>query len=590
MRRLKSYFPIVQWASTYQRAQFSSDATAALIVTIMLIPQSMAYALLAGLPPHIGLYASILPLIGYMIFGTSNALAVGPVAVVSLMTAASVGTIAETGTAGYLAAAIMLALLSGGILLVMGLLRLGFLSDFLSHPVVSGFITASGILIAFSQMRHILGVEAGGYSLLEIINSLLTALPDTNWVAVGFGVPALGFLFWVRGSMKAALQRLGLSATMAGNLAKAGPLLAVFISVVCVHVLQLDQALPLVGAIPNQLPALAVPAFNLDLMQSLLLPALLISAIGFVESVSVARTLAARDNQYIDPNQELIGLGSANVLSSLSGGYPVTGGLARSVVNLDAGAVTPAAGGLTAIGIALATVFFTPYLYFLPKAILAATIIVAVLSLVDFSVLKSSWVYSKSDFAAAMLTILVTLFAGVELGVSTGAAASIALYLITTSQPHIAEIGLVPDTQHFRNVVRHKVITSPSILSLRVDENLFFANALHIEKHITSQLDGRPELRHVVLNCSSVSLIDSSALEVLEVLNTQLMARAIQFHLVELKGPVEDRLRRQDFIEHLSGTLFLHQYQAVSTLDPKTYPPLSLSRSELVEAIDGSHI
>ena len=590
MRGLKSYFPIIQWAYTYHRAQFSSDATAALIVTIMLIPQSMAYALLAGLPPHIGLYASILPLLGYMIFGTSNALAVGPVAVVSLMTAASIGTIAETGTAGYLAAAIMLALLSGGILLLMGLFRLGFLSDFLSHPVVSGFITASGILIAFSQMRHILGVEAGGYSLLEIISSLVTTLPDTNWVAVSFGVSALVFLFWVRSFMKAALQRLGLSATMAGNLAKAGPLLAVFVSVVCVHMLQLDHALPLVGAIPNQLPALGVPAFNLDLMQSLLLPALLISAIGFVESVSVARTLAARRNEYIDPNQELIGLGSANVLSSLSGGYPVTGGLARSVVNLDAGAVTPAAGGLTALGIALATVFFTPYLYFLPKAILAATIIVAVLSLVDFSVLKSSWIYSKSDFAAAMLTILVTLFAGVELGVSTGAAASIALYLITTSQPHIAEIGLVPDTQHFRNVLRHKVIVSPSILSLRVDENLFFANALHIEKHITGQLAGRPELRHVVLNCSSVSLIDSSALEVLEALNAQLKTRDIQFHLVELKGPVEDRLRRQDFIGQLSGDLFLHQYQAVSTLDPKTYPPLSLSRSELVEAMDGSHI
>ena len=590
MRGLKSYFPIIQWAYTYQRAQFSSDATAALIVTIMLIPQSLAYALLAGLPPHIGLYASILPLLGYMIFGTSNALAVGPVAVVSLMTAASIGTIAETGTAGYLAAAIMLALLSGGILLLMGLFRLGFLSDFLSHPVVSGFITASGILIAFSQMRHILGVEAGGYSLLEIIGSLLTALPDTNWVAVSFGVSALVFLFWVRSFMKAALQRLGLSATMAGNLAKAGPLLAVFVSVVCVHMLQLDHALPLVGAIPNQLPALGVPAFNLDLIQSLLLPALLISAIGFVESVSVARTLAARRNEYIDPNQELIGLGSANVLSSLSGGYPVTGGLARSVVNLDAGAVTPAAGGLTALGIALATVFFTPYLYFLPKAILAATIIVAVLSLVDFSVLKSSWIYSKSDFSAAMLTILVTLFAGVELGVSSGAAASIALYLITTSQPHIAEIGLVPDTQHFRNVLRHKVIVSPSILSLRVDENLFFANALHIEKHITGQLAGRPELRHVVLNCSSVSLIDRSALEVLEALNAQLKTRDIQFHLVELKGPVEDRLRRQDFIGQLSGDLFLHQYQAVSTLDPKTYPPLSLSRSELVEAMDGSHI
>lgn len=584
------YFPILDWGRHYDRTNFSDDAMAAIIVTIMLIPQSLAYAMLAGLPPHIGLYASILPLIGYMVFGTSRALAVGPVAVVSLMTAAAIGQLAAAGTPDYLSAAITLALLSGLILMLMGLLRLGFLADFLSHPVISGFITASGIIIAVSQLKHILGVSASGHALIDILQSLYIQAVNVNYMALAFGTPAIAFLFWSRSHLKPSLEKLGLAVGAASNLAKAGPLLTIFASIGAVHFFNLQDSVPIVGAIPNSLPTLAVPQIDMELVQALLLPALMISIIGFVESVSVARTLAARKNQNIVPNQELLGLGSSNVLSALSGGYPVTGGFARSVVNFDAGAATPAAGGLTAIGIALATIYFTPFLYFLPKAILAATIIVAVLALIDLETLKQSWVYSRSDFAAAASTIVVTLLAGVELGVATGALASIILYLLKSSQPHIAEIGQVPQTQHFRNVLRHSVITSKRLLSLRVDENLFFANAVHLQRFIEERLGERETLEHVVLNCVSVSQIDGSALEVLEMINTKLSQAGVGFHLCELKGPVEDRLSRNDFLAHLNGEVFLHHYEAVSALDDSVYPTLQVTQIGTEDVDAGSHI
>lgn len=582
--------PILGWASNYNTKTFGQDAMAAVIVTIMLIPQSLAYALLAGLPPHVGLYASILPLLGYMLFGSSHALAVGPVAVISLMTASAVGHLAESGTAGYLAAAIMLAFLSGGILLLMGLLRLGFFADFLSHPVISGFITASGILIAVSQLKHILGIEASGNSLLAITQSLYAGIPGINITALAFGLPALLFLFWSRSGLKQLLQQTGLTESLSGNLAKAGPLIAIFTAIGAVHFFGLQEALPLVGKIPNNLPALTMPVFDMALINALFVPALMISIIGFVESVSVARTLAARKELSIDPNQELLGLGSSNVMSALSGGYPVTGGFARSVVNYDAGAATPAAGGFTAIGIALATVYFTPLLFFLPKSILAATIIVAVMALVDVQTLKHSWDYSKSDFAATALTIIVTLAAGVELGVAAGAIASVLLYLLKSSQPHIAEIGQMSGTQHFRNVLRHKVKTSPRILSLRIDENLFFANAAHLQHFIEERVQARKNLHHVVLNCMSVSQIDGSALDVLRILNKKLADADIGFHFSELKGPVEDRLKRNAFTTELNGQTFLHHYEAVSTLDPDTYPPLQLVQRTVEEVDDGSHI
>ncbi|WP_108854895.1 SulP family inorganic anion transporter [Albidovulum aquaemixtae] len=563
MQRFARYLPVLDWGRTYSREALSNDLIAAVIVTIMLIPQSLAYALLAGLPPEAGIYASIVPIILYAIFGTSRALAVGPVAVVSLMTAVAVGQVAEQGTMGYAAAALTLALLSGAILALMGVFRLGFLANFLSHPVIAGFITASGVLIAASQLKHILGVDAEGHTLVEIVLSLGRHLGDIDPATLAIGVAATAFLFWVRKGLKPLLRKLGLSPRLADVATKAGPVAAVAVTTLAVWGLGLaDRGLAIVGEVPQSLPPLTMPALTTDLLGALFVPALLISIIGFVESISVAQTLAAKKRQRIDPNQELIGLGAANLGAAFTGGYPVTGGFARSVVNFDAGAETPAAGAYTAIGLAIAAVALTPLVYYLPRATLAATIIVAVLSLVDFSILKKTWAYSKADFFAVSATILLTLGLGVEVGVSAGVLLSIALHLYKTSRPHVAEVGLVPGTQHFRNIHRHRVETDERLLTLRVDESLYFVNARFLEEMILNRVAGNEALRHIVLMCSAVNEIDYSALERLEGINRRLGELGIGFHLSEVKGPVMDRLKTTHFLDELNGQVFLSQYDA----------------------------
>ncbi|EPJ50049.1 MAG: sulfate transporter permease [Osedax symbiont Rs2] len=559
----KHYFPILEWRKTYDRTAFSSDLVAALIVTIMLIPQSLAYALLAGLPAEVGLYASILPLLAYTLFGTSRALSVGPVAVVSLMTAAAIGSLGLASTEQYIAAAVALAFISGLMLILMGIFRLGLLANFLSHPVISGFITAAGIIIAASQLKHIFGVQAEGHNIVEIFTALIQRWDVIHYPTLGLGAFAITMLFWLRKSFKALLLRLNVGQTLAEIMAKTGPVLVIIITVTVTWAAQLVPAgVSVVGDIPRGLPALALPEFSMQLWQQLLGSALLISIIGFVESVSVAQTLAAKKRQRISPNQELIGLGAANIASSVSGGFPVTGGFSRSVVNFDAGAKTPAAGAYTAVGIALATMFLTPLIYFLPKATLAATIIVAVLSLVDLGALKRTWKYSRSDFSAMLVTILLTLLYGVELGIIFGVSLSVLLYLYRTSMPHSAEVGLVAGTEHFRNIDRHKVQTDDKILTLRIDESLYFINARYLQDRVYDLIAKNPQIEHFVLMCPAVNFIDASALESLEAINALLKDSAVKFHLSEVKGPVMDRLQRSHFIEQLSGEVFLSQYDA----------------------------
>jgi SulP family sulfate permease len=560
---LRRHLPILDWGATYDRDTFAADALAAVIVTIMLIPQSLAYALLAGLPAEMGLYASILPLVGYAIFGTSRALAVGPVAVVSLMTAAAIGNLGLTDPATVALAAITLAFLSGAFLMAMGFLRLGFIANFLSHPVIAGFITASGIIIAASQLRHILGIPAHGHTLPEVLGSLWQNLGQTNPWAVAIGVSATAFLFWVRKGLKPLLLKAGLAPRLADVLTKAGPVAAVVVTILVAWALGLaERGLDIVGSVPQGIPPLTAPSLDPALVGALIVPAILISIIGFVESVSVAQTLAAKKRQRIVPDQELIGLGASNVAASVTGGYPVTGGFARSVVNFDAGAETPAAGAFTAIGILLAALLLTPLLYFLPKATLAATIIVAVLSLVDFSILRTAWGYSKPDFLAVATTILVTLILGVEAGVSAGVGLSILLHLYKTSRPHVAEVGLVPGTQHFRNVLRHRVETEPGLVTLRVDESLYFANARFLEDYVTDRVVGDERVRDVVLMFSAVNEVDFSALESLEAINHRLKDLGVRLHMSEVKGPVMDRLKRSHFLEDMTGEVFLSQYDA----------------------------
>ena len=561
------YLPILTWGKTYNKSALTNDMVAALIVTIMLIPQSLAYALLAGLPPEAGLYASIAPILFYAIFGTSRALAVGPVAVVSLMTAAALGKIVDQGTAGYAVAALSLAFLSGSILLAMGVFRLGFVTNFLSHPVIAGFITASGVLIATNQLKHILGIKGEGENLIDMVHGLITHISEVNFITLTIGVLATAFLFWVRKGLKPFLRKMGVVGTLADVLTKAGPVAGVVVTTLAVWLFGLaDKGVAIVGAVPQSLPPLTMPSFSPELLKQLLLPAFLISIIGFVQSISVAQTLAAKKRQRIDPDQELIGLGTANLGAAFTGGFPVTGGFSRSVVNFDAGAETPAAGAYTAVGLAIAAVALTPLIYFLPKATLAATIIVAVLSLVDFSILKRSWAYSKADFAAVLATIVLTLAMGVEIGVSAGVGLSILLHLYKSSKPHIAEVGLVPGTEHFRNILRHKVETTPSVVNLRIDESLYFANARFLEDRIYDRVARDKGVRHVVLQCCAINEIDLSALESLETINSRLSEMDVKLHLSEVKGPVMDVLKRAHFLSELTGKVYLSQFEAANAL------------------------
>ncbi|MBT8458582.1 MAG: sulfate permease [Boseongicola sp.] len=561
------YFPILIWAPSYDRETFSADMIAAIIVAIMLIPQSLAYALLAGLPPEVGLYASIAPLVIYAVFGTSMTLAVGPVAVASLMTASAIGELTARGTPEYLGAAIVLALVSGLILIAMGLARLGFLANFLSHPVISGFITASALIIAVGQLKHILGFDIEGHNLVEQMSSLVAGLSATNFATLAIGGTAAGFLFWARRAFAPLLVCAGLSKTLAASLSKAAPVLAVIATTLLVYLLDLRTAnVSIVGQIPRGLPSPTFPEFDAELWGTLFLPALMIGVVGYVETISVAQTLASKRRERIDPDQELVALGASNIGAAVSGGFPVTGGFSRSVVNFDAGARTPAAGAFTAVGIALATVFLTPLLYFLPKATLAATIIVAVLSLIDLETMKRTWTYSKADFAAMLGTILGTLVFGVEIGIAIGVLSSLALHLKRTSQPHFAIVGKVPNTEHYRNVKRHAVETTPGVLSIRIDESLYFPNARFLEDTINDAVSLDPSIREVVLMCSAVNFIDASALESLGQIDHRLRDAGLRLHLSEVKGPVLDRLQRSDFLENLSGKVFLSQYEADRTL------------------------
>lgn len=560
---LKRYLPILSWLPYYHKRLLGADLLAGVIVTVMVIPQSLAYALLAGLPAVVGLYASILPQLVYTLFGTSRTLAVGPVAIIALMTGAALSSVATPGSDAYLEAALVLSMLSGVMLVAMGLLKMGFFSNFLSHPVISGFLTASGILIAVSQLGSLLGIESSGFTLVERLMTLIPNLDALNLPTCLLGTGTLVFLVWLRRHGKSALRHLGLPNSVADLVAKAGPVIAVVATTLATWYWGLaDQGVNVVGDVPGGLPAFSLPWADASLWKALFIPALLISLVGFVESVSMGQMLAAKRRQRISPNQELIGLGATNLAAAVTHGMPVTGGLSRTVINFDAGAQTPAAGAFAALGIALVTMAFTGWLYYLPIATLAATITVSILTLVDIPMLRQTWRYSRSDFSAMALTILLTLVEGIEAGILGGVTLSIALYLYRTSRPHSALVGRVPGTEHFRNISRHDVETVSRVALLRIDESLYFANARYLEDTLYNLVASRPELEHVVLICSAVNLIDASALESLDAINARLKDSSVKLHLAEVKGPVMDQLKKSDFLEALTGRVFLSTYAA----------------------------
>lgn len=560
--KLSAWFGCSSWLPQYNREWLASDLVAAVVVTIMLIPQSLAYALLAGLPAQVGLYASMAPLLAYAVFGSSRAMAVGPVAVASLMSAAAAGQFAQGNMELFYQASVVLAFIGGGVLIALGLLRAGFVANLLSHPVVGGFVSASALLIAVGQLGSVLGVSAKGETFFQTVMALLKNFAQFDVATALIGALALLWLWAARKWGKNVLKGFGLKGLTLEIVFRAAPVLAIVMSIVAVSLLQLSSVRT-VGAIPTDLPGLFFPSLEFSRWADLFVPAVLIALVGFVETVSVEHALAAKRKQRIDPNQELLGLGAANIASGVFGGYSVTGGFSRSVVNFDAGAQTPMAGVFTAGGILLATLFLTPLLTNLPHATLAATIIIAVLGLIDRHLPGMLWRYSKRDFLAYLLTVIVVLVAGVEAGIIAGVVFSILALLAAISKPHMAVVGQVPGTEHFRNEKRHKVTMVDGVVSVRVDESLYFPNARWLEDALLEVATQKPDTKAMVLQCNAINHIDASALESLEKIDENLQAMGITLYLSEVKGPVQDQLLNSHWYATIQNRIGLTHLETV---------------------------
>ncbi len=555
------------WVRGYRREDFTGDLLAGLIVTMLVVPQGLAFAAIAGLPAHYGLYASLLPLIAYALFGTSMVISVGPVAVISLMTAAALAPVAVAGSPEYIAAAALLALLSGAMLFLFGLLRLGMLAQFLSHPVISGFIAGSALLIIVGQLRPLLGIEVNGHNAIELLGGILSSLDETDALSAALGGAILVLLIAARFGLAPLLTRTGLPERVAELLTRLAPMAAVIFGALLVALLGWEDRLNVIGELPGGLPVLGLPDAGLSLIGQLWLPALVIGLVGFVESVGIARAYAVRDGRRIDPDAELRGLGAANLASGFSGAFPVTGALSRTALNADAGARTPFAGVVSAALIGLILLAGAGLFRTLPETVLAATIIVIAVGLIDPGSFRVTWRYDRAEAFAYLFTAAGVLLFGVEIGIAIGIALSLATLIWRASRPHIAVLGRIGQSQHFRNIERHEVETSPRLLMLRVDENLFFGNAEAVEDRIGEELDDRPDVRHLVLVMSSVSYVDETAVEMLERLNRRLRDRGIALHLAEVKGPVLDTLGGADrLISDLGGTVHLSTWDAYHRL------------------------
>jgi SulP family sulfate permease len=560
------------WIRSYSSATAVADLSAAVVVVVMLVPQSLAYAQLAGMPLEAGLYASILPLMAYALFGTSSTLAVGPVAVASLMTAGTVSAIAAPGSAEYAALAMALAVMSGLMLFVAGVCRMGVVANLMSHPVVAGFMSGAALLIVLGQVKPLLGMRGSGETAFALASSMYAHLDTIHGVTAAIGVSSLILIWAARLWLARGLRTVGIPAHRAAIIDKFAPVVVISIAtaIVAAGNLHVLHGVAVVGEIPAGIPHLGFALPSLDQLQMLIVPALVISLIGFVESVSVGQALGARRGERVDPNAELRGLGAANIASGWSGGFPVTGGLSRSIVNFSAGARTPFAGVFSAMFMLGVVAQLTSLFHSLPPAALAATIIVPVSSLIDVQILRRTWRYARADAWAYLGTALGVLGLGVEAGIVIGVAVSLATILWEASRPHIAELGRVPGTSNYRNVKRAKVETVPHIVAIRVDQDLFFANVRAVEQAIDDAVAARAGTRHLILDMSAVNRVDFTGLERLVEINHRLQGNGVVLHLAEVKGPVLDRLERSTFLGELSGKVFRFTHDAFTTLTPTT--------------------
>jgi len=555
------------WLRGYNGGLFTDDLVAAIIVTILLVPQSLAYALLAGLPPQVGIYVSIFPLLAYAAFGSSRYLNVGPTAVISLMTAAAIATLPE-GTRLISAAA--LAVMTGAILLIAGLLKAGFVMNFVSRPVVSAYITGAALLIIFSQLKHIFGITASGNTVFALLGDLWANLPNTNIAALEIGLAAIIILWAIKKYFAYALIKLHVKSRTAKLIGRMAPIVivAAFIGISAAFNLTDRYDVRVVGTIPAGLPPFSFPMLTLPKFEALLIPAIVIAIVAFVDSTSTAQELAARARGRIDSNKELLGLGASNIVAGLSGGYPINGSMSRSAVNFSAGGQTQIVGLLVAAFMALTAVFLTPVLKALPLAVLAALIIVACFGLLDFKSLWRTWIYSRADGITALATFLAVLLLGVQWGVLAGVVLAMALHISSTLQPHMPLVGRFPGTEHYRDADRFNVETNDVVKTLRIDESLYYANARYLEDKVARVVADSPEMTDLVLMCTAVNRIDASALSSLEEINKRLRSANINLHFSDMQSRVKERLFRSNFLERLSGQIFLSQHEAMEELEP----------------------
>jgi len=565
---IQRWLPITSWLRRYTRDDLEGDLVAGIVTAILLVPQGMAFAILAGLPAQVGLYASILPPIVYALLGTSRTLSVGPVSVAAIMVAHALSGLSNN--IDPLQAALLLALLAGVVLLIMGVLGMGVVANFLSHPVLTGFINAAALIIIFSQLPNLVGYSLpGGWALQDLPALVSEAIVATHGIPLLIGVASVGLLLFAGGPLVSLLSKLGFTPHRAMVISRAAPLAVVVLATVAVSFGNLTEiaGVAVVGSIPQGLPMPALVLPSTDIAIELLPAAMLIGLVGYVESVSIAKALASRRRQHIDTNQELIALGAANLAGGISGGMPVAGGFSRTMVNFTAGARTQVAAIITAVLVGTVAVFFTPLLENIPKAALAAIIIVAVSKLIDIKAILAILRYDRVDGVVLLATAIGVLTFGIEPGLATGIALSLISFALRAARPHVAILGRIRGSEHFRNIKRHDVETWPQLLFIRVDENLTFANASFMESLVTSKLATRGEIRHVILVLSSVNAIDSTALEVLERLAHSSVEAQINLHLSDVKGPVMDRLERSGLIEEIgSDHIYLSAHLAAEAL------------------------
>ena len=540
------------------------DLAAAFVVVVMLVPQSLAYAQLAGMPLQAGLYASVLPMIAYAIFGSSTTLSVGPVAVMSLMTAATLAKIGLPGDPQYFVLAASLALLSGLFLFAGGLLKLGLVANLMSHPVVAGFMTGAAVLIILGQVKTLLGMDGHGETAVLLAVSLLEHRDSVQLPTAVMGGTVLALLWLTPRILVTLGRRVGVPLSAVDLARRLTPVVLVVCSILCTALFALDSryAIPVVGAIPGGMPGLTVPMPTPDAFAKLLLPALSLALIGFVESVSVAQSLALRRGERISPDAELRGLGAANIAAGLSGGFPVAGGLSRSIVNFSAGAGSRLAGVYAGLLMLIVVQFMTEAFASLPNTVLAAAIILPATGLIDIHVLQQAWRYSRTDAWAYIGTAAGVLVLGIELGILCGVLLSFAAIVWQASAPHIAVLGRVPGTTNYRNQLNADVVTYPHILALRIDADLFFANARAVEQRLEREVSARVDARHLILNLSAVNQIDLTGLEGLRELNATLRARGVTLHLAEVKGPVLEKLEQSALIDELTRKPFRFMHDA----------------------------